>query len=173
MCFLVKAYIRKSNVLYSMRDYTKAIAAVQEAVEHDTEKQHTKEIQQQEFKCQQALFAQRGNETQEETLNRAMRDPEIVVCLSDLSRPSCIHWPYFYRKSWMTLLCSRSFSKHRRTLRLCKNISRIRSFVKRSRSLSTLVSSRHGDWQPIFVHREFFGTIQAFESYYCNSNCCT
>lgn len=91
MCFLVKAYIRKSNVLYSMRDYTKAIAAVQEAVEHDTEKQHTKEIQQQEFKCQQALFAQRGNETQEETLNRAMRDPEIVVCLSDLPWPGCIH----------------------------------------------------------------------------------
>lgn len=91
MCFLVKAYIRKSNVLYSMRDYTKAIEAVQEAVEHDTEKQHTKEIQQQEFKCQQALFTQRGNETQEETLNRAMRDPEIVVCLI-CPDPRCIHW---------------------------------------------------------------------------------
>ncbi|KAJ3568413.1 hypothetical protein NP233_g5725 [Leucocoprinus birnbaumii] len=79
----VKAYIRKSNVLFSMREYTKAIEAVQEATEHDTEKQHTKEIQQQEFKCQQALFAQRGNESQEETLNRAMRDPEVAEIMND------------------------------------------------------------------------------------------
>lgn len=62
-----------------MRDYTKAIEAIQEATEHDTENQHTKEIQQQEFKCQQALFAQRGSEPQEETLARAMRDPEVGV----------------------------------------------------------------------------------------------
>lgn len=62
-----------------MREYTKAIEAIQEAAEHDTEKQHTKEIQQQEFKCQQALFAQRGSESQEETLARAMRDPEVAV----------------------------------------------------------------------------------------------
>ncbi|KAF5363317.1 hypothetical protein D9756_000587 [Leucocoprinus leucothites] len=79
----VKAYIRKSNVLFAMRDYTKAIEAVQEAIENDTEKQHTKEIQQQEFKCQQALFAQRGNESQEETLNRAMRDPEVAEIMND------------------------------------------------------------------------------------------
>jgi stress-induced-phosphoprotein 1 len=62
-----------------MREYTKAIEAIQEATNHDTKNQHTKEIQQQEFKCQQAIFTQRGNESQEETLQRAMRDPEVAV----------------------------------------------------------------------------------------------
>lgn len=62
-----------------MREYTKALQAIAEAADHDTEKQHTKEIQQQEFKIQQELFSQRGNESQEETLARAMRDPEIAV----------------------------------------------------------------------------------------------
>lgn len=79
MLAIVKAYIRKSTVLFAMREYTKAIEAVQEATNHDSERQHTKEIQQQEMKCQQALFAQRGNESQEETLQRAMRDPEVAV----------------------------------------------------------------------------------------------
>jgi stress-induced-phosphoprotein 1 len=75
----VKAYIRKANILYAMRDYTKAIEATQEASEHDTEHKHTAEISQQEMKCQQALFSQRGEESQEETLQRAMRDPEVAV----------------------------------------------------------------------------------------------
>jgi len=79
----IKAYIRKSNVLFSMRDYTKAIEVIQEASELDVENQHTREIQQQEFKCQQALFAQRGSEPQEETLERAMRDPEVAEIMSD------------------------------------------------------------------------------------------
>ena len=75
----VKAYIRKSNILFAMRDYTKAIEAIQEAKDHDVDHQHTKEISQQELKCQQALFSQRGEESQEETLQRAMRDPEVAV----------------------------------------------------------------------------------------------
>ena len=62
-----------------MRDYTKAIEAIQEANDHDVDRQHTKEISQQELKCQQALFSQRGEESQEETLQRAMRDPEVAV----------------------------------------------------------------------------------------------
>jgi len=76
---LVKAYIRKSSILFTMREYTKAIEAIQEATEHDVGHQHTKEIAQQEMKCQQALFSQRGEENQEETLARAMRDPEVAV----------------------------------------------------------------------------------------------
>lgn len=77
--WLVKAHIRKSNILFGMRDYSKALEAIQEATEQDTEHQHTREISQQELKCQQAMFSQRGEETQEETLNRAMRDPEVGV----------------------------------------------------------------------------------------------
>jgi stress-induced-phosphoprotein 1 len=79
----VKAYIRKGNILHAMRDYAKALEATQEATEADTEHQHTKEIAQQELKIQQALFSQRGEETQEETLQRAMRDPEVAVIMND------------------------------------------------------------------------------------------
>jgi stress-induced-phosphoprotein 1 len=64
-----------------MRDYVAAIEAIQEAEEHDTEHKHRGEIQQQELKCQQALFSQRASETTEETLQRAMRDPEVAVSL--------------------------------------------------------------------------------------------
>lgn len=84
LCNAVKGYIRKSLVLFAMRDYTQAIEAIQEAAEHDEEHKHTAEIQQQEFKCQQALFSQREGESQEETLQRAMRDPEVAVGCSFL-----------------------------------------------------------------------------------------
>jgi stress-induced-phosphoprotein 1 len=64
-----------------MRDYTKAIEAAQEAKDRDPEHKHAREIAEQEMKCQQALFSQRGTETQEQTLERAMRDPEVAVCV--------------------------------------------------------------------------------------------
>ena len=62
-----------------MRDYVKAIEAVQEAAEHDDAKAHTKEIQDQIWKCQQAQFAQREGESDEDVMQRAMRDPEVAV----------------------------------------------------------------------------------------------
>lgn len=64
-----------------MRDYTKALEAIQEATEHDDEGKHTAEIQQQMIKVQNALIQQRAGETEEETLQRAMRDPEVAVRL--------------------------------------------------------------------------------------------
>ncbi|KAL5530275.1 STI1 [Sanghuangporus sanghuang] len=79
----VKAYIRKSNVLFSMKEYTKAIDAIQEAAEHDEDGSHTMEIQQQLMKCNQAFSAQRSNESEEETLQRAMRDPEVAKIMTD------------------------------------------------------------------------------------------
>jgi stress-induced-phosphoprotein 1 len=65
--------------LFATREYTQAIEAIQQANDHDVDHQHTKEISQQELKCQQAIFSQRGEESQEETLQRAMRDPEVAV----------------------------------------------------------------------------------------------
>ncbi|KAH9482903.1 Heat shock protein sti1-like protein [Psilocybe cubensis] len=79
----VKAYIRKSNILHGMREYTKALEAIQEASEIDTEHQHTKEISQVDLKIQQALYSQRGEESQEQTLERAMRDPEVAGIMND------------------------------------------------------------------------------------------
>lgn len=116
----VKAYIRKSHVLYAMRDYTKAIEVVQQAADIDEEKKHTREIQEQATKCQQALFSQRDDESEEETMQRAMRDPEVAVSIlstlsiynkTDLNR---------HRTSWATQSCSPSSSKLRKTHKLSK-----------------------------------------------------
>ncbi|KAI0676757.1 putative stress-induced protein STI1 [Trametes maxima] len=79
----VKAYIRKSHVLFAMRDYTKAIEAVEQAADIDDEKKHTREIQEQVYKCNQAMLTQREGESEEETLQRAMRDPEIARIMGD------------------------------------------------------------------------------------------
>lgn len=63
-----------------MRDYSKALEALQAASSADTANAHTAEIQAQEMKTQQALFSQRAGESEEQTLERAMKDPEVAVC---------------------------------------------------------------------------------------------
>ncbi|KAJ3743462.1 activator of Hsp70 and Hsp90 chaperone [Lentinula detonsa] len=79
----VKAYIRKANVLISMREHTKALEAVQEAELHDEGNKNAAELKQLEYKIQMALYEQRGEETQEQTLERAMRDPEVASIMND------------------------------------------------------------------------------------------
>ncbi|KAI0052565.1 hypothetical protein FA95DRAFT_1553230 [Auriscalpium vulgare] len=64
-----------------MREHTKALDAIQEATEHDDEGKHTSEIQQQMIKINMALSQQRAGETEQETLERAMRDPEVAASL--------------------------------------------------------------------------------------------
>lgn len=78
---LVKAYIRKATILQTMRDYSKALEALQAASSADTANAHAQEIQTQENKIQQALFTQRSDETEEQTLERAMKDPEVAVSI--------------------------------------------------------------------------------------------
>ncbi|KAG8952056.1 Hsp90 cochaperone [Tulasnella sp. 419] len=79
----IKGHIRKSLILSSMREYTKAMEAAQEAMSQDTEKKHTAEIEGQLQKCAMALYAERQGETEEETLQRAMRDPEVANIMND------------------------------------------------------------------------------------------
>ncbi|KAL4398977.1 Hsp90 co-chaperone [Malassezia pachydermatis] len=83
----VKAYIRKSNVLFSMKEYTKAMEAAQMATDVDEAAeggaQHAREIQGLMNKCMQALYAQRSGESDEQTLERAMRDPEVAQIMQD------------------------------------------------------------------------------------------
>jgi len=79
----VKGYIRKSLVLFAMREYSKAMEAVQRASDADEEHKHTHEIEQQIQKISMALYTQREGETEEETLSRAMRDPEVASIMQD------------------------------------------------------------------------------------------
>jgi stress-induced-phosphoprotein 1 len=110
----VKAHIRKATILHTMREYSKALEALQAATSADTANAHAQEIQAQEFKAQQAMFSQRSGETEEQTLERAMKDPEVAVSAflnfsascSAKRRSSC-------SKSWPILLCNQFCSKHR------------------------------------------------------------
>ncbi|KAJ9092115.1 hypothetical protein QFC21_006981 [Naganishia friedmannii] len=86
----IKAYIRKSMVLFGMKDYAKALNACQEAMEADTEKKHTREIEQQMQKCMMETYAQRSTETDEQTLARAMQDPEVAKIMSDPAMQSML-----------------------------------------------------------------------------------
>lgn len=81
----IKAYLRKSITLLAMKDSNKALEALREAEEKDTEGKHKKEIQGQMQKCIVAEYGDRENETDEQRLERAMRDPEVQQIMSDVS----------------------------------------------------------------------------------------
>jgi len=68
-------------VLFALREYTKALEALDIAREQDEAagSKSTREIQELSFKIQSAISSQRANETEQETMERAMRDPEIAV----------------------------------------------------------------------------------------------
>jgi alcohol dehydrogenase class IV len=78
---IVKAHIRKANVLFALREYTKALEALEVAREQDEAagSKSSREIQELSFKIQSANSAERANETEQETMDRAMRDPEVAV----------------------------------------------------------------------------------------------
>jgi len=67
-----------------MREYTKAMEAAQQAQDADVEKKHTREIEEQMTKILYAQNSERAGETEEQTLQRAMRDPEIAVCIFNI-----------------------------------------------------------------------------------------
>ncbi|WFD20440.1 Hsp90 cochaperone [Malassezia caprae] len=83
----VKAYIRKANVLFSMKEFTKAMEAAQATDDVDEAQeggaQHQREIQALQAKIMQGLYAQRSGESDEQTLERAMRDPEVANIMQD------------------------------------------------------------------------------------------
>jgi len=80
----VKAYIRKSHVKFAMKEYTQAADALAEAKVADVDGKNKTEIGQQERKISEALYNQdNSDETDEQRVQRAMRDPEVAKIMSD------------------------------------------------------------------------------------------
>lgn len=73
----IRAYIRKAQAYFGMRDYSKCLDACTEASEVDVSKANAREIDQQQQKALQAMYATRENETEEQTKERISRDPEV------------------------------------------------------------------------------------------------
>ncbi|KAL4951385.1 hypothetical protein BDW69DRAFT_39632 [Aspergillus filifer] len=77
-----RAYIRKSQALVAMKEYSRAIDACSDAAEHD-DGSHARELEQQQQKVLDAQFSARAGETEQETMERIQRDPEIMSILQD------------------------------------------------------------------------------------------
>ncbi|KAH7355697.1 hypothetical protein BKA66DRAFT_475028 [Pyrenochaeta sp. MPI-SDFR-AT-0127] len=79
----IRAYLRKAQAYFTMREYNKCINVCAEALEHDKDGKNTREIQQQETKALQAQYSAREGETEQQTMERIQRDPEITGILQD------------------------------------------------------------------------------------------
>ncbi|KAI1163218.1 hypothetical protein F5B18DRAFT_620953 [Nemania serpens] len=82
----IRAYIRKAQIYFGMRKYSECIDACNEASEIDNAHYNganAREIDQQQQKALQAMYAGRENETEEQTRERLMNDPELVGIMQD------------------------------------------------------------------------------------------
>ncbi|KAI1128771.1 hypothetical protein F5Y10DRAFT_239862 [Nemania abortiva] len=82
----IRAYIRKAQIYFGMRKYSECQDACNEASEVDNAHHNganAREIEQQFSKAQQAMYAPRENETEEQTRERLMKDPELVSIMQD------------------------------------------------------------------------------------------
>jgi stress-induced-phosphoprotein 1 len=84
----IKAYLRKAQALFGMKEYSKCLDVCTEATEKDTGGKNAREIEQQQQKALEAMYTAREGETEEETSARIQRDPEISMsCLLPKSAP--------------------------------------------------------------------------------------
>lgn len=79
----IRAYLRKAQAYFTMREYSKCVDVCGEAAAHDKDGKNMREIQQQETKALQAQYSAREGETEQQTMERIQRDPEIVSILQD------------------------------------------------------------------------------------------
>ncbi len=132
----IRAYLRKAQAYFTMREYNKCINVCAEAMEHDKDGKNTREIQQQETKALQAQYSAREGETEQQTMERIQRDPEVSIYQTQVNKSansSCRLWV-----SCKILLCRVFFSKQRTIQRLYKNILRTPAFDPRFRNLCML-----------------------------------
>lgn len=74
--------LSRPTILYVLHLITHPFPIIQ-ATDADTEHKHTHEIEGQMQKISMALYDQRAGETEEQTLERAMRDPEVANIMQD------------------------------------------------------------------------------------------
>lgn len=113
-----RAYIRKSQALAAMKEYSRAIDACSDAAEHD-DGSHAREIEQQQQKVLEAQYSSRAGETEQETMERIQKDPE--VCLPRQNNMACMANVSRLCPSFRTPSCRASFSKLRAIPLPCKS----------------------------------------------------
>lgn len=76
----IRAYIRKAQAYFGMRKYSDCVDTCDEAMKVDAEHHkgaNAREIEQQQQKAFAAMYSARENETEEQTRQRLMQDPEV------------------------------------------------------------------------------------------------
>ena len=73
----IRAYLRKAQAYFAMKEYNKCLDVCTEAMEHDVGGQNQREIEQQQQKALQAQFSGREGETEEQTMERIQKDPDV------------------------------------------------------------------------------------------------
>ena len=123
----IRAYLRKAQALMAMREFNRCLDVCAEAEERDAGGKNAREIEQQRQKALQAQFSAREGETEEQTMERIQRDPE--VSLSTFACTVYIFWelqPLIQLRrslpSFRTRLCRTFSSRPRAILLLCKTI---------------------------------------------------
>lgn len=84
----IKAYLRKAQALFGMKEYNKCLDVCTEAAEHDEGGKNAYELEQQQQKALEAMYSARQGETEEETSARIQRDPEISKS-DHITQPDC------------------------------------------------------------------------------------
>ena len=75
----IRAYLRKAQAYFAMKEYNKCLDVCIEALEHDESGAHHREIEQQQQKALQAQFSGREGETEEQTMERIQKDPDVNI----------------------------------------------------------------------------------------------
>lgn len=73
----IRAYLRKAQAYFTMKEYNKCLDTCTEASQHDEGGKNAREIEQQQQKALQAMYTSREGETEEETMARIQKDPEV------------------------------------------------------------------------------------------------
>ena len=75
----IRAYLRKAQAYFAMKEYSKCSDVCAEAMKHDINGANARELEQQQSKALQAQFAGRSGETEEQTMERIQKDPEVSL----------------------------------------------------------------------------------------------
>lgn len=73
----MRAHLRRAQAYIGLKDYSKALDALNEATEADKERKHTREIEDLNNKAMTAMYTSHEGETEEQARERIARDPEV------------------------------------------------------------------------------------------------
>lgn len=79
----IRAYLRKAQAFFAMKQYSRCMDACTDALEHDVSGANTREIESQQQKAMEAQIAARAGETEEQTSERIQSDPEVMSIIQD------------------------------------------------------------------------------------------